>query len=309
MKIRKILRCLSTEVVILALFASSFHAGPLQLGEEKPPTIRLDVNLVQLPLTVTDSHGRSVGGLPQQAFQVYVDDVLNPITAFYGDDAPITAGIVIDNSASMAAKTSEVISSAVAFANGSNPVDQLFVLHFNDRVRLGLPPGVPFTGNISMLKAAASDFHLGGTTALYDALIFAETQFRQAIYARKIILVITDGVDNSSKATLEDVRARTERIGVVVFAMGLFDATDSARGTPILTDLAMKTGGAAFFPKTISGAISASDQIAREIRQQYTLAFQGAEDGQFHRIRVAAKDSRYGPLQVHTLSGYFASKP
>jgi len=152
-------------------------------------------------------------------------------------------------------------------------------------------------------------FILGGTTALYDALIFAEAQFRSAYYARKVILVITDGTDNSSKAKVEDVLERADRTGAVIFAIGLFDQADRSEGERVLTQLAAKTGGAAVFPPAITDATAASVGIAQEIRQQYTLAFQGAEDGRFHRVTVIATDSRYGALKVHTRPGYFATRP
>jgi len=275
---------------------------------DQPTSIRLNVNLVQLPATVTDSNGRSVPGLSLQAFRLLVDGVPQPITAFHGEDAPVTAGIVIDNSASMASKKSTVIEAALAFARGSNQLDQMFVVHFNGRARLGLPSDVPFTGDITKLEAAISRFELGGTTALYDALVFAQAQFRRAFYLRKVILVITDGADNSSHAPLPDVLNSLQKSGVVLFVIGLFNETD--RGNPrVLTQLAESTGGRAFFPEAVTDATKVCEEVAREIRRQYILGFPGAEDGQYHHVEVTAQDAKYGPLQVRTRPGYFALKP
>ena len=132
------------------------------LAAAEETTIRTDVNLVQVPVTVTDSAGHAVSGLTKDAFHLYVDDQPQPITVFQGEDAPVTAGIVIDNSSSMGPKVKEVIAAGLAFARASNPKDQMFVVHFNSRARLGLPEGMRFTGNVSELEKAVSAFDLGG---------------------------------------------------------------------------------------------------------------------------------------------------
>ena len=128
-------------------------------------TIRADVNLVQLSVRVTDSAGRNVVGLGKDAFRLTIDNQEHPITVFNGEDAPVTAGIVVDNSASMAPKRKEVIAAALAFARASNPMDQMFVVHFSKHARFGLPHNKPFTGSIEELETAISKFQLGGTTA------------------------------------------------------------------------------------------------------------------------------------------------
>ena len=168
-------------------------------------TIRADVNLVQLSVRVTDKDGHNVVGLGQEAFRLTIDKKEHPITVFSGEDAPVTAGIVIDNSASMAPKREQVIAAALAFARASNKRDQMFVVHFNQRARFGLPDNKPFTGSIEELESAISKFDLGGTTALYDAILLANSQFvKHATDGRRILLVITDGGDNSSQASLAE---------------------------------------------------------------------------------------------------------
>jgi len=275
----------------------------------KSASIRLDVNLVQLPVTVTDDKGRSVTGLTQDVFRVLVDGKPQPITVFQGEDAPVTAGIVLDNSASMEPKKGKVVSAALTFARGSNPLDQMFVVHFSDHSRLGLPPETPFTGEISALEQAISRFDLGGTTALYDALMSAQKQFQHAGYARRVLLIITDGADNSSSANLRDVIIEAQRAGVTLFSVGMFDENDHSRNTPELTQLGAETGGKAFFPGTIADITQVCEEIAREIRREYTLGFPGAEDGSYHHIDVTAQDPRYGLLHVHSRPGYFAMNP
>jgi Ca-activated chloride channel homolog len=278
------------------------------LPDNQQTTIRTNVNLVQLQATVKDVKGHAVAGLEKGAFQLFVDDVLQPITVFQGEDAPVTAGIVIDNSASMAPKREEVIAAALAFARASNPKDEMFVVHFNNRARFGLPEGTRFTGNISELEAAIAAFELGGTTAFYDALMTAESQFRWAGYPRKVLLTITDGGDNSSRSTMAEAIDGATKAGVVIYSIGIFAADNRDRNPKVLSEIAQQTGGKAFFPEQVNDVTNICISVAREIRNQYTLGFPGAEDGQFHRIRVTAKDPRYGPLEVHTRTGYFAIK-
>jgi Ca-activated chloride channel family protein len=287
----------------------TFLAGQPPTPEAQTPTIRLDVNLVQLNVTVTDSSGRAIPGLGQEAFQLFVDDMQQPISVFHGEDAPVSAGIVIDNSASMESKRSEVIAAALAFARASNPQDQMFVIHFNDQVRLGLPSDRQFTSDISELEAAISHFSLGGSTAIYDALALAQSQFRKAVFPRKVLLIITDGGDNSSHVPLEDVLHGAVGGGIGMYCIGLFNETDRDRNPRVLTQLAEVTGGEAFFPPDVTDTKNTAVDIARVIRRQYMLGFAGAEDGKYHHIKVTAQDPKDGKLKVHTRAGYFALKP
>jgi VWFA-related protein len=289
------------------IFCGLFVAAALSPAPEET-TIRADVNLVQLHVTVTDAAGHTVSGLPKDAFQLFVDNQPQSITIFQGEDAPVTAGIVIDNSSSMGPKVKEVIAAGMAFARASNPKDQMFVVHFNSRPRLGLPQGMRFTGDVSQLEQAVAAFDLGGTTAFYDALVMAESQLRWAVYPSKVLLTITDGGDNSSHASLMEVVSGAAKAGIVVYSIGIFDENDRDRNPGVLSKIAEETGGQAFFPSQVSEITDVCVSIAREIRIQYTLGFPGAEDGRYHQIRVTATDPKSGPLEVHTRNGYFAVK-
>jgi Ca-activated chloride channel family protein len=287
-------------VLLLALVVTS--AAALQ-----PPTIRTEVNLVQVQVKVTDPRGRVVTGLQKQAFELLVDDQKQDISVFQGEDAPVAAGIVIDNSASMAPKQQDVIQAATEFARDSNPLDQMFVLHFNNQARLGLPAGQDFTDRIDELKSAISKFELGGTTAFYDALMGATKHLEPAKYNRRVILAITDGGDNSSTATPSDVLNASAKSGTAIFAVGVFDAADADQNPSVLKQLADSSGGAALFPQTSSEVPGLCRQIAHEIRQEYTLGFAGATDGRYHAIRITVHDPRYASLQAHARSGYWAA--
>ena len=281
----------------------------LSPGAEDPFAIRADVNLVQLHPRVTDGEGHPVLGLPKDAFQLFIDNVQQPITVFQRDDAPVTAGIVVDNSASMSPKRQEVVSAALAFARASNPLDEMFVVHFSDHTRLGLPQGTLFTGNISALENAIAAFDLGGTTAFYDALLIAQSQFHLAANSRKVLLTITDGGDNSSHATLTEAVNAVRKAGIVVYPIGMFDENDSDQSPQVLSTIAKQTGGEVFLPGDVTDVNKICVSIAKEIREQYTLGFPGAEDGQYHRIRLTVKDPQHSRLEVHTRDGYIASKP
>jgi VWFA-related protein len=279
------------------------------LANQQPPTIRLDVNLVQVSARVTDRDGHPVSGLSKEAFQLFVDNLPQAISVFQGEDAPVTAGIVVDNSASMAPKRKEVIAAARAFAGASNPKDEMFVVHFNNRVRYGLPEGNSFTGSISELEKAISAFDLGGTTAFYDALLSAISHLHSAAYPRKVLLTITDGGDNSSRATLAEVIDTAVKAGTVMYPIGIFDENNRDRNPDVLQQLAKATGGEAYFPRLIADITDTCILIARNIREQYTIGFAGAEDGRYHEIRLIVTDPKAGKLHVETQPGYFAHKP
>lgn len=283
--------------------------GFVLAGSGQEVTFKDDVSLVQLHVRVTDKDGHAVSGLTKTSFTLLVDNIPKTITLFQGEDAPVSAGIVLDNSASMASKREEVIAGALAFARESNPRDEMFVEHFSDHVRLGLPEGQPFTGKISELEKAISAFDLGGTTALYDALTAAISHFGQAVYPRKVLFAITDGGDNSSKAALTDALNAALTTGVAIYAIGIFDQDNRDRNPKVLSTLAQQTSGKAFFPERVSEVTDICVRIAQDIRHQYAIGFPGASDGQYHHILVTAKDSKNRPLQVHTRAGYIDVRP
>ncbi len=291
-----------------SLFCGLVVAVAMTLAAQQEFAIRANVALVQLPARVTDNNGHAVIGLDKDAFQLFVDDVPQPISLFQGEDAPVTAGIVVDNSASMAPKREQVIAGALAFARASNPKDEMFVLHFNDRARFGLPPGTLFTGRIPELETAIGAFDLGGTTAFYDALLMAQSQLRSAGNPRKILLTITDGGDNASHATLNDTLNLATKAGIVVYPIGIFGEDDHDRNPQVLSKIARQTGGEAFFPEQLADVTRACVSIAKNIRTQYTLGFRGADDGKYHSVRLTVRDPRYGPLRVETRAGYVADE-
>jgi Ca-activated chloride channel family protein len=296
-------------ILVLSLLSGDACVSAGQPAEEPPTTIRLDVNLVVISVNVLNKAGAAVSGLGKDAFKLSVDDAPVAISSFHGEDAPVTVGIVVDNSASMGPKRSEVIAAALEFARSSNPHDEMFVVHFNDRPRFGLTGPKPFTGNIPELEMALSRFTVGGTTALYDAAGMALSHMARATIDRKVLIVISDGGDNSSQIELPDILEWAQASGVVFYCIGLFDDADDDRNPDVLSKFAELTGGKAFFPSTLKDTTKICVEIAHEIRSQYTLGFAAAADGLYHHIRVVVQDSKLGRLNVRTRPGYFAAKP
>lgn len=284
-------------------------AGQQPRSEDQPVTIRLDVNLILLQAAVVDRAGQFVSGLDKRDFQLFVDGASRPITVFERDDAPVAAGILVDNSVSMIGKGRDVIAASLAFARASNVQDEMFVIHFSDQARLGLPPDKPFTGNISELEAALSRFSAEGTTALYDAVALGISQLHKTKLDRKVLLIISDGGDNSSHERLADVLKLAQSAGVIIYSIGIYDDTDRDRNPRVLTQFAELTGGKAFFPSELKDVTDTCVKITGDIRLQYTLGFEGQQDGEFHRIKVTAQNPMHGELRVRTRAGYFAPKP
>ena len=284
-------------------------AGQPTKPEEQPVTIHLDVNLTLLHAAVIDRAGQFVAGLDKRDFRLFVDGAPRPITVFEPDDAPVAAGILVDNSASMITKGSHVIAASLAFARACNPQDEMFVVHFSDRIRLGLPPDKPFTGSISELETALFAFTSEGTTALYDAVALAISHLHETKLERKVLLIISDGGDNSSHGQLADVLRMAQKAGVIIYCVGIYDDADRDQKPRVLTEFAELTGGRAFFPSELKEVTDTCVMIAGDIRRQYTLGFEGQQDGEYHRIKITAQSKTYGDLGVRTRAGYFAPRP
>jgi VWFA-related protein len=291
-----------------ALIILAYAITGICVGQQIDPggaTIRLDVNLILAHAVVFDKSGQAISDLDKQAFRLWVDGVQQTITVFQKDDAPVTVGILVDNSASMTSKGSEVLAAARSFAQASNPQDQMFVVHFSDKAVLGLPAETPFTGNFSKLDDALSRFNAAGTTALYDALTLAFSQLHKATIERRVLFVISDGGDNSSQKHLEDVLKLAREFGYVIYTVGIYDSTSGDSNPQVLRQLANLTGGKAYLPQDLTDVKRIAVEIAQEIRKQYTLGFQGHEDGQYHHITVSVQDQDHGKLDVRTRAGYF----
>jgi Ca-activated chloride channel family protein len=273
-------------------------------------TIRTSVDLVVLRATVRDHKGAPVAGLDKEDFEVYEDKVAQQIESFSHEDVPVTVGLVIDNSGSMRSKRADVINAALGFARSSNPQDQVFVVNFNEHVSLGLPGNVPFAGNEEQLETALSRNKADGLTALYDAVAAALEQLNKGKWDKKVLIVISDGGDNASKRKLGEILSMVNRSSAILYTMGIFDANDDDRNPGVLKQLSRISGGESFFPESLNEILPICQQIAHDIRSQYTISYAPSNrkfDGTYRAIEVKArKSSSRGRLSVSTRPGYSA---
>jgi len=303
------LRCLVALFFLVALSSVARpQEGPLSNRRPRAPyTIRVSVGLVVLHATVQNHRGNLVAGLGQDDFQVYENGVLQQIKYFRHDDIPVTAGLVIDNSGSMGPKVPEVVVAALAFARSSNPQDQMFVVNFNEHVRFALPQNTPFTDQPGQLQVALSYIKADGETALYDAIAAALEHLKSGNRDKKVLIVVSDGGDNASHHKLSQIMATARQSDAIIYTLGLFDQDDPDKNPRVLKQLARETGGEAFLPESLSEVVPICEQIARDIRNQYTIAYvptDGKQDGTYRAIQVKAEAAHRGRLFVRTRTGY-----
>jgi Ca-activated chloride channel family protein len=302
-------RCL---VALLGLTVFDFvaHAQisqPTQNSSSGDYTLKLNADIVVLSATVLDGHNGLVSGLQKDDFQIYEDGVLQQIKQFSHEDIPVTVGIVVDNSGSMAHKRSDVIAAALAFAGSSNPQDQMFIVNFNEKVSLALPADTPFTDRKDQLQLALSRIQAAGETALYDGIAVALDHLKQAGRDKKVLILISDGGDNASKHSLAQVIGMAKQSTAIIYSIGIFDEQDGDQSPSVLERLAKETGGEAFFPESSKEVVSICEGIARDIRNQYTLTYVptiASQDGRYRAIRVKASAHGRGHLSVRTREGY-----
>lgn len=271
--------------------------------------ISVNVDLVLLNPTVRDRRGNFIADLQENNFQIYEGGVRQKIQLFRHEDVPVTVGIVVDHSGSMRSKLGEVISAARAFVRSSNSEDQMFVVNFNEHVTLGLPIHLPFTHRPEELVTAILRSPVTGRTALYDAVAEALERLQQGAREKKVLLVISDGGDNASTHSLAEVVKLAGKSSALIYTIGIFEPDDPERNPRVLRRLAHTTGGDAFFPEQLSEIVKTCENIARDIRNQYTIGYVSAHQakpGTFRSIRLVAKAEGKGKLRVRMRSGYIA---
>jgi VWFA-related protein len=271
--------------------------------------ISVDVPLVVLHATVTGRQGSLVTSLAEQDFQVYENGVAQRIQLFKNEDIPVAVGLVIDHSTSMGPKLAEVTAAARAFVRSSNREDKIFVVNFNEIASLGLPPSIRFTDSTVELENAIADESARGQTALYDAIAKALEQLQTTTLDKRVLIVVSDGGDNASWRTLEQVMKLAERSSAVIYTIGVFDSDDADKNPGVLNRLARATGGEAFLPAQLSEVVANCERIARDIRHQYIIGYapsNPAPDGSYRGIRVLARTNGQGKLSVRTRTGYIA---
>jgi Ca-activated chloride channel homolog len=284
--------------------------GKAALSARTDEHIRVDVNLVLVPISVTDPLDRLVTGLEKQDFSIYENNAQQPIQSFSAEDAPVSIGIVFDLSGSMTDKINRARNSIVAFLHTANPQDEFFVIGFNDRPELM----EDFTSDITNIEARLATLRPGHRTALLDAIYFGVNKMKQAKQERKALLVVSDGGDNRSRYTEGEVRSMVRESDVQIYSMGIFDPYAPTReeqvGPLLLHDVSEETGGQMFQVDDPSEMADIATKISAELRNQYVIGFKPGDarrDGKWRKLKVKLTPPAGLPqLTVHARTGYYA---
>jgi Ca-activated chloride channel homolog len=285
---------------------------PNEPAKQQPgASIKVDVDLVVLHTSVLDDRGKFVEGLTQDNFRVYEDKSEQKLSVFKREDIPVSMGLVIDNSGSMRDKRPRVNEAAITLVQSSNPQDEAFVVNFNDDFYLDLDKD--FSSSIPELKEALERIDARGSTALYDAVIGSLDHLKKAAKEKKVLLIVTDGEDNTSRNSLEKTVREIQRTDTVIYTIGLLgqeNKKSAKNAKKALTAIAEASGGLAFFPENVEDVHAICEQVAHDIRHQYTLAYypsNTAKDGTFRAVHVEVIPPRgHGKLVARTRNGYYA---
>jgi len=209
----------------------------------------------------------------------------------------------------MADKRRDVILAALTFAHASNSEDEMFIVSFNEKVNLGLPPSIAFTNDFNQLRSALLQTEPGGFTALYDALAMGLAHVKTGARERKALVVLSDGGDNASRRRLEDVLQLVQRSTVTIYTVGIYDDGDDDRNPNVLRKIAQMSGGRAYLPNSLKDLAGVWRDIAAGIRSQYTIGYHSSNsnrDGMFRKVKITASGNGGRGLRVTTRDGYFA---
>jgi VWFA-related protein len=298
-----------------SIWARRARVGPsllvtLLLGASLPvwTQFRSDTRLVVLHASVTDKKGKLLTSLKQGDFHIFENGAPQTVKIFRSEDVPVSLGLLIDDSGSMMTKRARVEAAALAMVRASNPQDEVFIVNFNDDAYLD----VPFTSDMHKLEQGLARIDSRGGTAMRDAVNMSlDYVSKQAKKDKKVLLVITDGNDNASNISLEKVVARCNQADTLVYAIGLFteeEKHEASKARRALNELTGTTGGIAFYPKDVGDVQELAVEVAHDIRNQYTIAYEPsiqALDGSYRQIKVSV--SAPGKPTVRTRSGYYAS--
>lgn len=274
------------------------------------PLFKSGTELVVVHATVRDREGAHVSGLPESAFRVFENGVPRPISVFARPDEPVTIGLIIDVSGSMERLRERLAYAASRFADTGSRDDEVFAVVVGDDPVPVLPPDAPFTADPQVLRTAIADAHRpGGMTALHDAIIYGLDYLSRGTHARRALIVISDGIDNSSRADFDEVLRHTLASNAALYAVGLVDPISLIRDPGHLRKLARATGGEAYFPATNADVGGALDAIARDVHSAYALGFAptgSPHDGKGHRVSVSVHSPDGRSLKVRARERYIA---
>jgi len=277
-------------------------------------TLSVDVDLVVLHTTVVDRGGRLIGELGDKNFRVFEDDIEQKLALFRNEDVPITVGLVLDNSASMRENRASMRAGAITFAETSNPLDEVFLVNFNDDYYLDLE-NKDFTDDVEELKTALDKVITRGSTAFHDAVRASLKHLKRGTRQKRVLLVISDGVDTTSLSSFNTMIQEAQQSEAAIYIVALPCSPDEEgracrKAKRNVRKLADATGGVAYFPTGTSEVEGICRRIAHDIRNQYVLGYypsNRARDGSFRRVRVEINAPKgYSKLFARTRPGYFA---
>jgi Ca-activated chloride channel family protein len=303
-----------------ALSSSSVLGQATAGGQSVPPdpalSLRVDTTLVQIPVTVTDSLNRFVLGLQKADFLLSEDGQEQAIAYCSGEDAPLSVGLVFDESGSMDYKLRTSQAAVSQFLKAMNTGDEAFLVEFGDSARVS----VEFTTRIEEIEGALKKAKPGGLTAMLDAVNMALAEMKNAKNSRKAIVIISDGGDNHSQYTAAQIETLVRQADVQIYAMGVFEPTFSlglpaevVSGPRLLSEITAQTGGRAFAAALTSDLPSVAVRIAVELRNQYVVGYYPKNqnrDGKYRQVEVQLTQPRgVSPLKAHWRLGYYAPSP
>ena len=290
------------------LWGQSKSSDIAKAEEPSAFTLRTTSRLVLLDVSVKDAAGGFVAGLSKDAFKIYENGKLQEISQFADADIPVTVGIAVDESGSMRPKRAEVITAALAFNQASNPMDEMFVINFNEKPRRGLPDNILFSDNVQQLRSALWQGLPEGRTALYDAIEMALNQLEFGRRDKKTLVVISDGGDNHSRNSLADVMRDVLTSVVTIYTIGIYDEDDPEKNEGVLRKLAQVSGGVFYHPEKLDDIVPICRQIAKDIRTRYTIGYVPASEGKPERhIKAVASSPEHPKLVVRTRTSYVFS--
>jgi Ca-activated chloride channel family protein len=284
--------------------------GPGALHIHPGSFIRMNVDMVLVPVTVTDPLNRLVTGLEKEDFQVYENSGEERIASFASEDAPVSIGIIFDLSGSMSSKLVRAREAILQFIRTANPQDEFFVIGFNDRPELI----EDFTSSVEDIQARLATVHADRRTALLDAIYYGVAKMKDAHHERKALLVVSDGGDNRSRYTEGEVRAAVREADVEIYSIGIFDpyapTPEERTGPMLLDDISSSTGGRLFRVDDVDEMSDIAEKISTELRNQYVIGYKPKDltrDGKWRKVKVKVNPPPgLPPLTIYARTGYYA---
>ena len=306
--------CLLTPAFAQSLFPDDVKHDTRGQLIKQGQSVHLDVELALVNITVTDPYDRLVTGLESDNFRVFEDNIEQEVVTFSSEDVPISIGIILDLSGSMVNKVGKAKEAAIQFFKTANPEDEFFLVTFSEHARLTSP----FTTKVEDLESSMLPSAAKGRTALLDAIYLGLIEMKNAHNAKRALLVISDGGDNSSRYTEKDIKRQVREADTQLYSIGIFDPFEYRSRTPeelngpsLLSEVTELTGGRSFSVENLNDLPDIAAKIGTELRNQYVLGYHPsnkAHDARWRKIKVKLRTPKgLPPLTAYAKTGYYAA--